>query len=108
MNNKIEDILNGRAVSPTPMLQADPFLATRIAAIAKKSKGKNKNFTLLYNWSVASVVTSCAIILGVYLGSALFEEESNTDVISDLSGAIYQVDYIDNLDSVLEEGGTEK
>ena len=108
MKNKIEEVLNQRTKSPTPQLQADPFLPTRIAAMSKEASLKDKTLKGLYDWSFASVVTSCAIIIGIYLGNSLFEEEYNNDMISDISSLIYQSDYIENLDSVLENGGTEE
>lgn len=108
MKNKIEDILNQRVKSPTPKLEADPFLATRIAAIADGKGLNRRSFKGLYGWSAASLVTSCAIILGIYIGSGLFEEQNNSEISGDLSSVIYQSDYIENLDSVFENGGKQE
>lgn len=108
MRNKIEEILNQRTKSPTPHLQADPFLPTRIVALSKEAGKKDKTFRGLYEWTFASLVTSCAIIIGIYIGNSLIEEDTSADMISDISSLVYQTDYIENLNTVLESGGTEK
>ncbi len=107
MKNKIDDILSQRAKSPTPHLQPDPFLPTRIRATVIDKNELGKISKLVYNWSVASLVTSGAILIGIYLGSGLVEEEYSSDMITDFSSVIYQSDYTENLDSVIEDGGAE-
>ena len=109
MKNNIDNFLNRRADSPTPILKADPFLHTKIAAISKDNSFKENQVKWMLNWSVASLVTSCAIIFGIFLGIGLFAEESfSSDLISEYSNVIYQSDYIENFDSVLEKEGEEE
>ena len=109
MKNNIDKILNSKADSPTPILKADPFLHTKIAAISKDNSFKENQVKWILNWSMASLVTSCAIIFGIFLGIGLFEEESiSPDLISEYSNVIYQSDYIENFDSVLEKEEVEK
>ena len=107
MIDKFEEILNRKAESPTPLLKADPFLSTRIKAMSQAATIKRKTFRLVYEWSMASLVTSCAVLFGIYLGSSLFEAEQSVDALSDLSGSIYQQGYFENLDSVIEKGSAD-
>jgi len=102
---KIEELLSQRAKSPTPHLQPDPFLATKIAARAKE-KTEQLNIRMP-NWSFASIVTAFGVIMGIYLGLGIWENgaaQENTDIVDEFSEAFYQSGIADNFDSSLENG----
>jgi hypothetical protein len=104
--NKIDDLLSRKAISPTPHLDADPFLATKIAALANKET-KAKAVSGISNWSFASLVTAFGVILGIYLGLGIWENgysAQNTDIVDVFSEAFYQSGFADNLDSSLDNG----
>ncbi|KAA3614205.1 MAG: hypothetical protein D8M58_18605 [Calditrichaeota bacterium] len=109
-NDKIEQLLNKKAKSPTPGLTPDPFLATRIAAIADGKKQEKAGGALVSNWSFASVITAFAVVLGVYFGSAILDSEvQNTDdVFSEYSQAFYQTGFAENFETTLDSGGSEE
>jgi len=101
---KIEELLSQRAKSPTPHLQADPFLATKIAA---QSDEKAKRLDLsVPNWSFASIVTAFGVIMGIYLGLGIWENGTtqDTDIVDEFSESFYQSGIADNFDTSLENG----
>ena len=104
--NKIENLLSQKAQSPTPHLQADPFLATKIAALANE---KTESVLVLAGtrWSFASVVTAFGIVLGIYLGLGIWQNNAsttNSDIVDEFSEAFYQSGFADNFDSTVENG----
>ena len=106
----LEEFLSKKANSPTPHIQADYFLATRIAAQAEGEKEILKT-NVLPGWSMASIITTLAILLGIYLGSGILESnsvESNSDIVSEYSEAFYQSGFADNYTSAIDNGGTNK
>ncbi len=68
--NKLDKLLQERAQSPMPELQPQPFLATRIAALAEEQPAKNYSLPW-YQWSFASLLAVVAFVAGIYLGNAL-------------------------------------
>ena len=108
--SKIEEFLSNKAKSPAPHLQADPYLPTKIAALAEEENTLNK-IAGFPNWSFASAITACAIVLGIYLGLGILQDDAsqyNIDIVSEYSEAFYQDGFADNYDSALEDGGIEK
>jgi len=109
--DKIEELLNRKAASPTPKLTPDPFLSTRIEAIKKSKLQEDTDNKLISNWSFASVITACAIIVGVYIGVGIFETDNlqaNDDVFNEYSQAFYQTGFVENWDNTLESGGSDQ
>ena len=104
--NKIEKLLSEKAKSPTPHLQADPYLATKIAAL---TEGKDHTLKINGNpnWSFASLITAFGLILGIYLGLGIWENgttQENIDFVDEFSEAFYQSGFADTFDSSSENG----
>jgi hypothetical protein len=106
--NKMDELLNKKAIMPVPDLMPDPFLATRIAASAEGSQNR-KITSAVPNWSFASIIAACALVLGVYVGNVVFEEDntqSTKDVFNEYSEAFYQSGLIESWNNSFESGGT--
>ena len=104
--NKIDELLSKRVKSPTPPLQADPFLATKIAALAEQ-ESNSANIARIPNWSFASIITAFGLILGIYLGLGIWENgtiDQDIDIVDEFSEAIYQSGFADSFDSSTENG----
>jgi hypothetical protein len=104
--NKIEKLLSQRTQSPTPHLQADPFLATKITTLANEN---TDNISVLTGtkWSFASIITAFGILMGIYLGLGIWENNTsatNNDIVDEFSEAFYQSGFADNFDSTVENG----
>ena len=59
------------------------------------------------NWSLASVATACAVVLGIYLGSGIWENSStveSTDIVDEFSEAFYQSGFADDLNASIQKG----
>jgi hypothetical protein len=107
-NDKIEELLNKEAISPTPELTPDLFLPTRIESIIDGKRQINPGKVLISNWSFASVITTCAIIVGIYVGSGILDTDnlqSSDDIFTEYSQAFYQSGFEKNWDDTLESGG---
>lgn len=94
-----------------PQLTADPFLPTRIKALAaapEKRRGRAGNFRWV--WTIAMFLL--AMYLGVFLGKGLAEEQRSsnaTDMLSEFSEVYYPQTLADNWASILEtENGETK
>jgi hypothetical protein len=107
MKNKIDDLLNKRVGYPTPFIQSDPYLATKIAELAKEEHIPEIPSHKIY-WSFASLITGIAVITGIFLGNNLMPEtDQNTDFMSEYSSAFYQTDFTDNLILVNNQQGVQ-
>ncbi len=107
--DNIEELLNTKAKSPAPQLTPDPFLPTRIEALVKAKGNSDNRFAA--NWSFASLITTAAIIIGIYMGAGIFESnnlQSNDDIFTEYSQAFYQSGFAESVDSNLESGGTDQ
>ena len=103
---KIEKLLSKKAKSPTPHLQADPYLATKIITRADQENNRVLISTVPH-WSFASVITAFGLILGVYLGLGIWENsttQETIDIVDEFSEAIYQNGFADSFDSSTENG----
>ncbi len=67
---KLDQILEQRASSPTPRLQPDPFLPTRIRALARGRGEEISPFAGL-SWTMRSMLAGAALIVGIYVGGHL-------------------------------------
>lgn len=104
MLNKINELLDKRVKSPTPPLQADPFLATKIAQIAH-DKESAVTFSSRMQLSFITLIGCVAILTGIYIGSNLLTETQDyNDFMSEYTGALYQSDFTDNLNAVDDNG----
>jgi len=103
--DKLEDFLNKKAALPAPHLTADPFLPTRIESlIAEKERPVR---SLFGRWSLATALAACAVVMGIYIGNDLSvtaSYQSGDDLINEYAQAVYQVDFVDELATVLENG----
>lgn len=87
-----------------PQLSADPFLATRIKALAatpEKPRGGAGNF----RWVWTTAMFLLAMYLGVFLGKGLAEEQrssSTTDLLSEFSAVYYPQTLADNWATIFE------
>lgn len=103
--DNLEKFLNKKAISPAPSLTADPFLPTRIESLIAEREQPVKY--ILGRWSVATVLTACAIVIGIYIGNDLSvttSYQSGDDLITEYAQAVYQTDFVDDLTTVLENG----
>ncbi|MCB0281364.1 MAG: hypothetical protein H6627_06925 [Calditrichae bacterium] len=110
--DKLNELLSMKAKSPAPKLHADPFMVTRIEALAKeKSKPLPDTGGLLANWSLASVLAAGAVILGIYLGNGLSSSsavnETSTEILTEYSQAFYQSGFVEDWHNVFEDGDTQ-
>lgn len=67
-----------------PVLEADPYLATRIKATAQKNTHKLRLSHWL-RWVLVGAASSAAILLGVELGNGLYsatQSDTGTDVVT--------------------------
>jgi len=104
--NIIEELLSKKAKSPTPHLDTDPYLATKIAALATEEISTTK-IAGVPTWSFASVITALGLILGIYLGIGIQENstiQNDLDIVDEFSQAFYQNGFADSFDSSLENG----
>ncbi len=65
---QLDQHLQQRAASPTPALQPDPFLPTRIRA--RNGAEEHALFAGL-SWAMRSVLAAAALITGIYVGGQL-------------------------------------
>ncbi len=112
---QLEKLLQQRASSPTPALHPDPFLATRIRALAEKNGEASSLFAGL-SWRTRSVLAAAALLLGIYVGGQLslsgtVQSDPYTDpAFSSLASALNQTALSDNLEAIFlpgEEAGNE-
>ncbi|MCB0303340.1 MAG: zf-HC2 domain-containing protein [Calditrichaeota bacterium] len=94
-----------------PQLTADPFLPTRIKALAaspEKRLGKAGNF----RWVWTTAMFLLAMYFGVFLGKGLAEEQrssSTTELLSEFSEVYYPQTLADNWATIFEtENGETK
>lgn len=109
---ELNNLLNKRVKSPAPKLQPDPFLPTRLEALAKnENRDEVLQESLLANWSVASILAAGAIIIGIYIGSGLTSEsvtsDASNEIITEYSEAFYQSGFVDDWHNVFEDGETQ-
>ncbi|RMH62191.1 MAG: hypothetical protein D6677_10445 [Calditrichaeota bacterium] len=63
----LEQWLSQKAQSPTPVLQADPFLPTRIEALARAERHEG------LSWTIRGVLAAAALLLGVYISADIMD-----------------------------------
>lgn len=102
--NKRMEILNQRAASPTEVLKADPFLPTRIKALAEqKTVHSFPRASKLVLWSYILI----GFTFGAYMGANLFNTtvpiEDNSALISGYTNILYQEDFSDSWLAVMEQ-----
>ncbi len=101
-NDKINQILTARAQSPTPVLQPDPFLPTRVRALV--NTGKN---ILFPGWRISAIIGALALLIGIYIGNdvdnSMIKQSGDQSFTStyDLSGALYQESLSDDFNSII-------
>lgn len=98
-------------LSALPQLDADPFLPTRIKALADKKDREDSD--KWYNWqgigairlAFSTLMIVFAVSLGIYLGKGLAtsQQNSESDLISEYYQAFNQQSYSDNWEYILEE-----
>jgi len=99
---KIEQLLAARAKSPTPHIEADPFLPTRVRALVKNSLQ-----IIFPGWRISALVGAAALLIGVYIGNgfddlaAQSSGSQNYASVYDLSGALYQESLSDDFKAIL-------
>ncbi len=112
---QLEKLLQQRALSPTPTLQPDPFLAARIRARAQKG-GEELSLFAGLSWATRSMLAAAAMLLGIYVGgqlplSGMAESDPYTDpAFSSFASAINQPTLSDDLEAIFlpgEEAGNE-
>lgn len=105
-----------RTLEPGPApqrLTADPFLPTRIRALAERPS-EPKRISPVLRWSFASAAVGAAIVLGVLLGSHLPNREratpaTSSDFVSEFATSIAVSDLGDRWYSAIEsEGGIQR
>lgn len=93
-----------------PQLAADPFLPTRIKALAVPEKRRSLAGNFRWVWTTAMFLL--AMYLGVFLGKGLAEAQHSsaaTDMLSEFSEVYYPQTLADNWASILEtENGETK
>lgn len=107
--DKLNELLSMQAKSPAPKLPVDPFMVTRIEALAKeKTMMVHDSGGLVTNWSLASVLAAGAVILGIYLGNGLssssVSSETSSEILTEYSQAFYQAGFVEDLHNVFEDG----
>ncbi len=106
---QLDTLLQQRAQSPTPTLQADPFLATRIRALAEKNGEASSLFAGL-SWRTRSLLAAAALLLGIYVGGQLplsgtVQSDSYADpAFSSLASALNQPTLSDDLEAIFLPG----
>lgn len=106
---KIDEFLSKKAKSPTPYMYADPFLPVKIASMVQERE--KRKIIVLPGWSFTSIIATCAILIGIYLGMGIMQDNTssdNVDIVSEYSEAFYQNGFVDNYNYVLENGDIEK
>jgi len=100
--HELDKLLRARAQSPTPQLDTDPFLATRVRALVRDVPA-----SLFPEWRISTLIGAAALLIGMFIGSGL---EQNTTQITgsqsytsadDISGALYQEALSDDFSSIL-------
>jgi len=87
-----------------PELEPDPYLATRVKAIAQKKAGVFKPVKWL-KWTLVGAASSIAILLGVELGNGLYTEtqtDTNTEIVATYYQAFSQEGIADQWQDVIQ------
>lgn len=99
---KIEQFLAARAKSPTPHIEADPFLPTRVRALV------NNSLQIIFpNWRISVLVGAAALLIGVFIGNNFDDQATqsygsqNYASVYDLNGALYQESLSDDFKAIL-------
>jgi len=98
-DDKLDQILEARAKSPTPVLEADPFLPTRVRAWVSAEKKR-----LFPGWRVSSLIGATALLIGVYIGNGVDNSVTSAQSYAttyDLSGTFYQESLSDDFNSII-------
>jgi predicted anti-sigma-YlaC factor YlaD len=103
-------------LSALPLLEADPFLPTRIKALADErtklsyDAQEGRQWAGTFRLTISTMIIVAALAIGIFLGKdlATAEQYSESDLISDYYQAFAQQSYAANWESILEEnnGGT--
>ena len=105
-DDKLDKLLNKKVNSPLPQLDADPWLAGRIESGKVQHQGATGLLENVGQWSFASIIAACAIILGIFIGSNITNgSTSSDDLFSEYSQAFYQTNFVDDLENVISEEG---
>jgi anti-sigma factor RsiW len=103
------------ALTPQPAnlrFTADPFLPTRIRALAEERAGRRTSVPVL-RWSFASAAFGVAIVIGILLGrdlsnSTTVETVEPSDVVSEFASSLTPTDIGDQWSSAVgSEGGNQ-
>ena len=97
--------LKADAIAPERRLKADPFLPTRIRAIAAERAHPHRSVKAALRWSFASVAFGLAVTLGILLGEGISHPRAtigDETIVSDIASTLSQYTVTDQWSSAVQ------
>lgn len=112
---KMSAVFSGKAdVFSLPYLEADPFLPTRIKALAEErakssAAGKRWQWSGAFRLAFSTLMLVAALAIGIFLGKNLVgdAEYAASELVSDYYQEFSQQSYASSWEYILEENGGE-
>lgn len=102
-------VLLPKSTSPGELLEADPYLVTRVKAIGREGvRSAPGPIVLVRRWALRSALFAVAVVLGVYMGEKLsYRPTVITDqkIIAEYSSVLDASDIGDRLQTVAQSSG---
>ena len=98
------------ADAPRHTLKADPYLPTRIRALAADGAHPHRSTKAVLRWSFASIAFGAAVAIGILLGEGISHPRQTTSeetIVSDFASAFSQYTITDQWNSAVQPSSTQ-